>query len=109
MFLWGEKSVLLVVAVAGMLAMGGCVSEKLEPEYSPQLGMSQSSDGLLVLMLKTEVGYKYTIRYEDPRTQTWKPLKGCEAIKGTGEAIEIKKKIDPRKPVPRMTVDYSKL
>jgi hypothetical protein len=103
----GMKKLVTLFSVVGVLVLAGCVSEKIEPEYRPQLGMSQGSDGLLTLMLQTRQGYTYTILYEDPQSRAWTPLKGYESIKGTGELIEIRKKIDPRRPVPRMTVDYS--
>lgn len=89
--------------------MYGCVSEKIEPEHKPRLGVSQSSEGWLTFSLETEIGYKYKILYEDPIDRTWKPVKGCESIKGTGAPVEFKKRFNSRNPVPAFTVSYSKL
>jgi hypothetical protein len=92
-----------------MIMVGsGCVSKKVEPEHQPRLGISQTSDGWVTISLESEVGYKYQILYEDPVDRMWKPLKGCESISGTGDAIEIKKRFNSRKPLPPFTVTYSK-
>ena len=97
----------LCFACAALVA--GCVSKKVEPEHKPQLGLSQSSDGILTINLETEVGYKYSILYEDPKDLKWKVLKGCDAIIGDGTTVEIRKRVNPRKPVPQLTVTYSKV
>ena len=92
-----------------VLTVSGCVSEPLEPAHQPSLGVIQSSDGSVVFSLDTEVGYKYQILYQDPSDQRWKPVKGCEAIIGTGKNIEIKKSFNSRRALPQFTVGYSKL
>lgn len=80
----------------------------MEPEHMPRLGVSQSGDGWLMISLDSEVGYKYKILYQNPTDLSWKALKGCESIRGTGESIEIRKRFNPRKKVPRFTVEYSR-
>lgn len=96
------------LVLLALIVSSGCVSEKIEPEHNPKLGVSQSSDGWLTFRLETEIGYKYQILYEDPSDRAWKPIKGCELIKGTGKAVEIRKWFNSEKSVPPFTVGYSK-
>jgi len=96
-----------LVLVGSLVIGGGCVSEKIEPEHKPRLGVSQNSDGWVIINLETKIGYKYQIQYEDPADRLWKPLKGCESISGTGEVVEIKKRFNSRKALPPFTVTYS--
>ncbi len=96
-----------VLLVAGMFFGSGCVSEKIEPEHKPRLGVSQSSDGWVIINLETKIEYKYKILYEDPADRMWKPLKGCESISGTGGVVEIRKRFNSRKALPPFTVTYS--
>ncbi|VGO15645.1 hypothetical protein PDESU_04230 [Pontiella desulfatans] len=105
----GFKRMAAMLLAAGLLVSVGCVSKKVEPEHKPKLGISQSTDGILTMSLDTEVGYKYSILYLDPKEKRWKMMKGCESIMGTGKTIEIQKRVNPRKPVPALTVDYVKL
>ncbi|WP_372808201.1 hypothetical protein [Pontiella sp.] len=98
-----------VLMVSVLLAGAGCVSKQVEPEHKPQLGVSQNADGIITISLNTEVGYIYTILYQDPQDQRWKVLSDCKALRGTGKTLEIQKRVDPRKPVPALTVDYVKL
>lgn len=98
-----------ILCLVCTVLLAGCVSKKVEPDHKPQLGLSQSSDGILTINLETEVGYKYSILYEDPKDLKWKVLKDCDAIIGDGTTVEIQKRINPRKPVPQLTVTYSKV
>lgn len=96
--------ILLIISV-----LTGCVSTPLDPEHKPELGTSVNSDGDLTISLNTEIGYVYTILYEDPQDRQMKPLKGAELIKGTGETIHIRKRVNPRKPVPSLMVQHSRI
>ncbi|MDF7823507.1 hypothetical protein P4B35_05740 [Pontiellaceae bacterium B12227] len=89
--------------------LSGCVSKQLEPEDNPKLGVAQSSNNMVAFALETKPGYKYSILYQDQKDMSWKPIKGCESIIGTGETIEIEKKFNSRGPLPPFTVNYSKL
>ncbi|MEE9368636.1 MAG: hypothetical protein V3V05_07190 [Pontiella sp.] len=91
-----------------LVILSGCVSKKVEPEHKPRLGVAQTSDGWMTFRLETELGYKYQIQYKDPANNSWKTLADCDAIEGTGEPIEIRKRYNSRKPVPQFTVNYSK-
>lgn len=104
-----SKIALGVLCLGCAILAAGCVSKKVEPEHKPQLGLSQSSDGILTINLDTEVGYKYTILYQDPRDLKWKVLKGCDAIIGDGTTVEIQKRVNPRKPVPHLSLTYSRV
>ena len=103
---FGSLSLPALLFISALLS--GCVSEKIEPEHKPRLGVSQSSDGWITFRLETERGYKYQIQYEDPVDRSWKTVDGCESIDGTGEPVDIRKRYNSRKPVPQFTVNYSK-
>ena len=95
----------LLIAVS---VLTGC-STPTPPEHTPKLGIAQNSDGMLTFAITTEVGYEYAIYYEDPKTQSWKVIPGCERIKGTGEQVEIQKKFNSRGPLPAFTVRHTRL
>jgi len=88
--------------------LSGCVSQRIEPEHKPKLSVAQSSDGMVVFSLETEVGYEYQILYQNPADRTWKLVKGCESIKGTGKAVVIRKYFNARGELPPFTVNYVK-
>jgi hypothetical protein len=99
---------IILVLFSGLL-LAGCVSKQIEPENNPKLGVAQNSDGTVAFALETKVGYKYSILYQDPRDQSWKTVKGCESIIGTGETIEMMKSFNSRGALPPFSVNYSKL
>jgi hypothetical protein len=96
-------------ALALSLHLFGCVSKQVEPEDNPKLGVAQSAEGIVIFALETKVGYKYSILYQDPKSRSWKPVKGCESIMGNGETVEIEKRFNSRGSLPPFTVNYSKL
>lgn len=98
----------LLLLLSGLM-LSGCVSKKLEPEDNPKLGIVQSGKDIVIFALETKVGYKYSIFYQDQKEMSWKPIKGCESIIGTGETIEMEKKFNSRGPLPPFTVKYSEL
>lgn len=99
---------ILLLLMSGLL-FTGCVSKQLEPEDNPKLGVAQSGNGIVVFALETKVGYKYSILYQDKNDMSWKAIKGCESIIGTGEVVEIEKTFNSRGALPPFTVNYSKL
>lgn len=90
------------------LFISGCVSERLEPEHTPQLSVVQDSEGWVTMGLETKVGYDYSIMYLDPKERIWKQLKGYDKIKGTGELVQIRKKMRKGQEIPSMTVNFVK-
>lgn len=90
------------------LLVGGCSTPK-EPEHRPKLGVAQNSDGVVTFALTTKLGYEYAIYYEDPKTMGWKLLPGCEAIKGTGEQVQVQKHFRSRGSLPAFTVRHTRL
>lgn len=104
---WFGKVLLSILIGA---ALFGCVRTSLEEtEHMPEMGTSVNSDGDLTINLTTEVGYVYTILYEDPRDRKTRPLPGAELIKGTGETIVIRKKVNPGMPIPSFRVEHSRI
>ncbi|MEI6892527.1 MAG: hypothetical protein V5783_10185 [Pontiella sp.] len=91
------------------LLLTSCVTEQLEPEDRPKLGVAKSGDNMVFFALQTKVGYKYSILYQSTKDKSWNPIAGCESIIGTGETIEIEKKFNSNGPLPPFTVNYSKL
>lgn len=104
-----SKGIGLFFLLLGILLSAGCVSEQIEPENNPKLGVAQNNDGMVFFALETKAGYKYSILYQNPKDQAWTVVKGCESIIGTGETIEIKKRFNSRGALPPFTVNYSKL
>jgi hypothetical protein len=103
------KKISALFVVLGLVVSLGCVSDQVEPEHKPRLGVAQNFDGSLTMNLETKVGYEYTILYLSPTDNKWKVVKGCEAIKGTGDTVEIQKKFKKGQKVPPFTVDYVKM
>lgn len=101
------KPFLSLIILAGSLSLSGCKSTPDVPEHKPKLGVAQNSDGIVTFAITTEVGYEYAIYYEDPKTQSWKLIPGCDRIKGTGEQVEMKKKFRSRGPLPAFTVRHT--
>lgn len=90
-----------------MLMIAGCVSEQISPDYKPKMGVAQSSDGSVTFALQTRPEYEYAIYYQDPKTNEWKVIPGCERIRGTGEMVEVKKQFNSRATLPAFTVRHT--
>lgn len=104
----GFNLLFLAVVSLGFLLGTGCISEQVEPEHKPKLSVVQHSDGSIAMHLETKVDHLYTILYLCPVEKTWKVVKGCEKIKGTGETVIINKQFKKGQPIPPFTVDFVK-
>jgi len=102
-------SILLLMTMAAAVVLTGCSSTPDVPEHKPKLGVAQNSDGIVTFAITTEVGYEYAIYYEDPKTESWKLIPGCDRIKGTGEQVELQKKFNSRGPLPAFTVRHTRI
>ena len=98
-----------IFLVVGLVLSAGCTSRGVGPEHRPRLAIAQNSDGWVTINMNTRVGYEYCIMYIDLKTKVWTPLEGCDAIRGTGEVVQVRKHFNPRVEVPPLTVDYVKM
>lgn len=96
--------------LAGVLiAVSGCVSKKIEPEYIPRVATSDNGKGTVTLSWKTRVGYKYQIYVRDDSANLWVPLKNGKIYRGSGKTISVEIRHNTRKPLPWYSVRARKI
>ena len=96
------------VVLCAWMVCAGCVSQIIEPEHIPRVTTSQTSDGVVTLSWKSDVGYNYKIYIMSPDDRQWRPLKGVAMFRGTGDLISIQDQRNLRAPLPWYSVRAEK-
>jgi len=90
----------ITVMVLFGVFQAGCVTQsEVQNTHRPALITTQNSEGDVTISFKSEPGYTYSILYLDYNHQDkWRTLPNAQNIRGTGETIYIKDKVDPSLP-----------
>jgi hypothetical protein len=92
-------------AAVMLLMSGGCVSQKIEPEYIPRVSTTQNNQGMVTISWPSRVGYTYRLSAED-QGQVHVDRK---EYMGTGDVIEVEFMRDPSKRLPDYRVIPEKI
>ena len=101
------KSIGVLCLAAFMLS--GCVSTVIEEERPPRVMIAQNADGKVSIAWESEVGYAYTLYYQEGSGGDWIALRGAERLRGTGKTMNATDHVNPRKKARRYRVLPSKL
>jgi len=97
---------MLGAALAGIcIAVCGCVSETIEPEYIPRVTVTQNVQGVVSISWPSRIGYTYQLVAEDQG----KVYEDQKRYTGTGDIIVVEFKRDPTKPLPDYRVQPQKI
>ena len=92
-----------------LVLLAGCVSQPLEKnEHEPPLMIAQNSEGETTLLWESERGYIYTVFYMDLKIGVWKELRGASRVRGSGQTLTAKDRVNPNRPQRRYRLAFEK-
>jgi hypothetical protein len=91
------------------LMLMGCVSEPLmDKVHDPALMVAQNSDGEATIVWDSDPDYVYTLYYMDPPNGEWAKLRRATGVRGTGQTLTVRDRVNPRAPTRRYRLEFER-